>query len=256
MKGKIRMNEKRIEDKNQSSVQTYLYASDKERLRALVDEMSKNAAAAIEKSVLALKTGDRELAKKVIDEDDMIDEKEEQIDQECLYSIAMRQPVREDLRFVYSVMKIVVDLERIGDQAVNIAMNVLDVPEGTRFPKDAAESIESMSAENIKMLSEVMEAFAGEDETVICSARERRRTVKKMRNDAVLSLNKLLDSEKTCERDKLKLFSIVILTLRHLSRISDHVLNLAERVSFIATGISPLTLKRAQEENGKKKASL
>ncbi|MGD9666969.1 MAG: phosphate signaling complex protein PhoU [Synergistaceae bacterium] len=250
------MNEKRIEDKNQSSVQTYLYASDKERLRALVDEMSKNAAAAIEKSVLALKTGDRELAKKVIDEDDMIDEKEEQIDQECLYSIAMRQPVREDLRFVYSVMKIVVDLERIGDQAVNIAMNVLDVPEGTRFPKDAAESIESMSAENIKMLSEVMEAFAGEDETVICSARERRRTVKKMRNDAVLSLNKLLDSEKTCERDKLKLFSIVILTLRHLSRISDHVLNLAERVSFIATGISPLTLKRAQEENGKKKASL
>ena len=77
-----------------------------------------------------------------------------------------------------------------------------------------------------------------------------------MRNDAVLSLNILLDSEKTCERDKLKLFSIVLLTLRHLSRISDHVLNLAERVSFIATGISPLTLKRAQEENGKKKASL
>ena len=250
------MYDRSVGEKDQSSFQTYLYASDKERLRALVDEMSKNAAASIEKSVLALKERDRELAKKVIDEDDMIDEKEEQIDQECLYSIAMRQPVREDLRFVYSVMKIVVDLERIGDQAVNIAMNVLDVPEGTRFPKDASESIESMAAENIKMLSEVMEAFAGEDETVICSARERRRTVKKMRNDAVLSLNILLDSEKTCERDKLKLFSIVLLTLRHLSRISDHVLNLAERVSFIATGISPLTLKRAQEENGKKKANL
>ena len=150
------MYDRSVGEKDQSSVQTYLYASDKERLRALVDEMSKNAAASIEKSVLALKERDRELAKKVIDEDDMIDEKEEQIDQECLYSIAMRQPVREDLRFVYSVMKIVVDLERIGDQAVNIAMNVLDVPEGTRFPKDASESIESMAAENIKMLSEVM----------------------------------------------------------------------------------------------------
>ena len=104
------MNEKTVEDKNQSSVQSYLYASDKERLRLLVQEMSENAAASIENAVLALKTGDPKLAKKVIEEDDLIDEKEEQIDQECLYSIAMRQPVREDLRFVYSVMKIIVDL--------------------------------------------------------------------------------------------------------------------------------------------------
>ncbi len=242
------MSDKSVGEKDQSSVQSYLYASDKERLRTLVDEMSKNAAAAIEKSVLALKGRDPELAKKVIEEDDMIDEKEEQIDQECLYSIAMRQPVREDLRFVYSVMKIIVDLERIGDQAVNIAMNVLDLPEGTRFPEEIAAFVESMAAENIRMLSEVMEAFVGEDETVICSARERRRIIKRTRKEAVSKLKELVGCEKACEGSQLDLYCTAILTLRHLSRISDHVLNLAERVSFIATGISPLTLKRAQEK--------
>ena len=248
MKGMKRMSDKGITEKDKSSVQSYLYASDKERLRLLVREMSENAAVSIENAVLALKTGDRELAEKVIEEDDLIDEKEEQIDQECLYSIAMRQPVREDLRFVYSVMKIIVDLERIGDQAVNIAMNVLDVPEGTRFPEKIVEAAENMAAENIKMLSEVMEAFAGEDEKVICSAREHRRRVKRTRKEAVSKLNELLDCEKVCEAGRLKLFCTAILTLRHLSRVSDHVLNLAERVSFIATGISPLTLRRAQEK--------
>ena len=242
------MNKKRIEDKNQSSVQSYLYVSDKERLRLLVHEMSENAAASIENAVLALKTGDPKLAKKVIEEDDLIDEKEEQIDQECLYSIATRQPMREDLRFVYSVMKIIVDLERIGDQAVNIAMGVRDLPEGLTFPGEMMPFVEKMAEENIKMIEEVMQAFEAEDETVICATRERRKLIKKTRNDAVSMLDGIIASEKVCGSDRMKLFCAVILILRHLSRISDHVLNLAERVSFIATGISPLTLKKAQEK--------
>ncbi len=248
MKGMKRMSDKGITEKDKSSVQSYLYASDKERLRLLVREMSENAAVSIENAVLALKTGDRELAEKVIEEDDLIDEKEEQIDQECLYSIAMRQPVREDLRFVYSVMKIIVDLERIGDQSVNIAMNVLDLPNGLHFPEEIIPFVERMAEENIRMIREVTDAFAGDDETVICTARDRRKAIKGIRKNAVSKIDVLLGSEKACESDKLKLFCIVILTLIHLSRVSDHVLNLAERVSFIATGISPLTLKRAQEK--------
>ncbi len=246
------MADKNTEDKKQSSLERYLYAADKERLRALVEEMSQIAAASIEKAALALKSADAVLAEKVIEEDDLIDEKEEQIDQECLYSIAMRQPMREDLRFVYSVMKIIVDLERIGDQSVNIAMNVRDLPEGITFPEEMIPFVEKMAAENIKMIGEVMEAFAGEDETIICTARERRRSIKGIRNSAVSMLDKIIASQKFCESDRMRLFCTVILTLRHLSRISDHVLNLAERVSFIATGISPLTLKRAQDKSQQK----
>ncbi|MDD4159742.1 MAG: phosphate signaling complex protein PhoU [Synergistaceae bacterium] len=242
------MSEKKNEDKNQNSVQNYLYASDKERLQGLVKDMSDNAAASIEKAVHALKTKNIELAQKVIDGDDLIDEKEEQVDQECLYSIAMRQPVREDLRFVYSVMKIIVDLERIGDQSVNIAMNVMDIPKGFSFPEEIVPLAEDRAAENIGMIQEVMKAFAGEDETVICRARERRKKIKDLRRKAVSELDDLLESDTMYDSDKFRLFCTAILVLRHLSRISDHALNLAERVSFIATGISPLTLKRAQEK--------
>ncbi len=105
-----------------------------------------------------------------------------------------------------------------------------------------------MANENIRMIKEVMEAFAGDDETVICSAREHRKRVKGIRKSAVSNIEELIGSESGCDSEKLRLFCMVILILRHLSRISDHVLNLAERVSFIATGISPLTLKRAQEK--------
>lgn len=245
----IRMPNKKSSDKVQNSVQNYLYLSDKERLRLLVWEMSENAAASIENAVLALKTGDSEIAKKVIEEDDLLDEKEEQIDQECLYSIAMRQPVREDLRFVYSVMKIIIDLERIGDQSVNIAMNVIDLPKMHCFPKEIIPLVEKMVSENISMIREVMEAFTCDDETIICTARARRKTIKQTQKRAISGINELFESEKICENNnKLKLFCIVILILSHLSRISDHILNLAERVSFIATGISPLMLKRAQEK--------
>ena len=235
--------------KNENQViEAYLYASDKARLKDMVSDMGAKASDALQNAMDALRKFDLELADKVIRNDDVIDELEEQIDQECLYSIAMRQPVREDLRFVYSVMKIIVDLERIGDQSVNIAMNVLDLPNGLHFPEEIIPFVERMAEENIRMIREVTDAFAGDDETVICTARDRRKAIKGIRKNAVSKIDVLLGSEKACESDKLKLFCIVILTLRHLSRVSDHVLNLAERVSFIATGISPLTLKRAQEK--------
>jgi phosphate transport system protein len=252
LKGMIKMPEKKVEDKDQSGIQSYLYASDKERLRDLVSSMTQEAAASIRKAVIALKASDIEMARKVIDEDDLIDEKEEQIDQECLYSIAMRQPVREDLRFVYAVMKIVVDLERIGDQSVNIAMNVLDLKGNMRFPEEVIPFVENMAEENIKMLEEVMAAFTKEDAEVICSARERRKVIKETKRNAIVKINELFISEKSnlSEGDRLQLFYSILLTLRNLSRISDHTLNLAERVSFIATGISPLTSKR----NVRKKA--
>lgn len=248
LKGMIKMAAQEREIRNENRVQSYLYSSDKTRLTGFVSEMVESALSSIEKAVYSLSNLDLEMAKQVIEEDDLIDEKEEQIDQECLYSIAMRQPVREDLRFVYAVMKIIVDLERIGDQSVNIAMSVLDLPEGILFPEEIIPFVESMADENIMMIKEVMEAFVGDDETVICSAREQRRRVKTIKKSAFLKLDELLDSVRDSDSEKQRLFCMVILILRHLSRISDHALNLAERVSFIATGISPLTLKRAQEK--------
>ena len=106
------------------TLENYLYTSDKARMYALVCDMMNEACRNLERAVKALEESDLALADQVIQNDEKVDELEERIDQECLYSIAMRQPLREDLRYVYAVMKIVIDVERIGDQAVNLALRL------------------------------------------------------------------------------------------------------------------------------------
>jgi phosphate transport system regulatory protein PhoU len=98
-----------------------LRSADRERILAMVAEMGELAVTAVEEAVHALQAQDDARCDKVISGDDAVDELEHRIDQECLASIALRQPVREDLRFVFAVLKSIADLERIGDQAVNIA---------------------------------------------------------------------------------------------------------------------------------------
>lgn len=240
--------------RNEHDVEAYLYASDKARLMTLVKEMAKKAGVSLEKAVTAMQNFNHVMAQSVIDEDDAIDEMEEKIDQECLYSIAMRQPVREDLRFVYAVMKIIVDLERIGDQAVNIAMNVKRLPGKFGFPTTLLPYMLKMSEEDNIMLAEVVQALTREDDTIVCSTKTRRRKVRDIRDDALANLSTLSASEAGEGNDRIIVLLLVMLTFRHLSRISDHILNLAERVSFIATGISPLILKRKAKDEKKDKS--
>jgi len=76
---------------------------------------------ATEKALVALIERRGELAQEVIDEDDLIDDKEVRIEEECLKILALYQPVANDLRFVITVLKVNNDIERVGDLAVNIA---------------------------------------------------------------------------------------------------------------------------------------
>ena len=232
----------------EEDIEAYLYASDKARLVSMVTEMADRAGMALSRSVEALQTMDVKLAQNVIDDDDFIDEMEEQIDQECLYSIAMRQPMREDLRFVYAVMKISTDLERIGDQAVNISLRLKKLASARaniRCPM--LDKINEMAREDGTMLSEVMQAFLKNDESDIFSTRTRRKTVHKARDEAVDAVLRDNNPDSAADITTGELF-LALWILRHLSRISDHVLNLAEKVVFIATGVSPLTLKKKNQQ--------
>ena len=104
-----------------AEIQSILYESDRERIVSLVVEMGKSASSLLENAVFAFLNHDAALARKVVEDDDLIDAMESQVDQECLGSIAMRSPAKEELYFILAVLKIITDLERIGDQAVNIA---------------------------------------------------------------------------------------------------------------------------------------
>ncbi|RPI99189.1 MAG: phosphate signaling complex protein PhoU, partial [Deltaproteobacteria bacterium] len=84
---------------------------------------------AIRDAIKALLERNSELAKKVIEDDDVIDSKEVEIDEFCLRLLALRQPAARDLRFITTAIKINYDLERMGDMAVNICERVLELNE-------------------------------------------------------------------------------------------------------------------------------
>lgn len=240
-----------LENKHkEDDLDAYLYASDKKRLVSMVQEMADRAVDALKRAINALQHIDLALAEQVI-ADDYIDEMEEQIDQECLYSIAMRQPMREDLRFVYAVMKIITDIERIGDQAVNVALRLkklAQIPGVNVCPMLAM--ITEMAHEDVVMLGEAMDAFVKEDGEVVSVIRTRRKRVHRIRDAAVEELLRNSAPAHPSDITTGELF-VSMWILRHLSRISDHALNLAEKVAFIATGVSPLTLKKNNQKTAR-----
>jgi phosphate transport system protein len=233
----------------------YLYASDKERLINLVIEMAEEALKSVVIAVESLNEADGMKAENVIERDDVIDEIEEKIDQECLYSIAMRQPMREDLRFVYAVTKIITDLERIGDQGVNIAQCSLKllkaegVNESSYFGENrpVLKEILSMCSQIEIMFKELITAFVNEEEN---TAHEVMKMCSKFHETGEKAVNDLalFASEKNIS-EVLNIFTNALWIVRHLDRIGDHIMNIAERVCFIVTGITPESLKKKQKGN-------
>ena len=90
------------------------------RMGALVEEIIKT-------TVTALKEQDLDLARKVCEKDDEIDQLEIEIEKECMMLLALQQPLAKDLRTIASALKIITDLERMGDNAVNIAKVALEI---------------------------------------------------------------------------------------------------------------------------------
>lgn len=233
--------------KNESSernLENYLYFSDKARIYTLVQQMTLNAREALSKAIAALCSLDLIEGENVIDGDDAIDELEEQIDQECLYSIAMRQPMREDLRYVYAVMKIITDIERIGDQAVNVVERLKTYVNDYhgRAPLPKIDDLLDVSHQCSDMIDDFLVALEKEDGNVLDVIHKKRcETVRICRKCTDLLMQRLYSpylSETPAE------IFIVIDIFRHLKRVTDHLMNLGEKVYFIATGISPLTLKK------------
>ena len=95
--------------KKNGRVESLLYSADRAKILEMVKKMGAMASDAFSKAIKALENRDDVMANAVIKDDDDIDDLEALIDDECLSSIAMRQPVREDLRFVFAVLKIITD---------------------------------------------------------------------------------------------------------------------------------------------------
>ena len=218
-----------------ATIRSFLYATDRERIVSKVVLMGERAAQLLENSVSALLDQDSALARRIIAEDDAIDQMEGEIDQECLGSIAMRSPGKDELYFVFAVLKIITDLERIGDQAVNIAEKALKVTPAVVFPR--RDALLKMLRVVLSMFRQALQAFRNEDKHMAATLWKRDDEVDSMYaqcyadflHDAVAHSGN--DDPQTMEIGALELW-----TARHLERAGDHVINIVERVYFMVEG--------------------
>ncbi|MGD9072760.1 MAG: phosphate signaling complex protein PhoU [Desulfobacterales bacterium] len=192
-------------------------------LGALVEERVRLAAEAVENK-------DAEAAQRIIKTDYEIDEMEVEIEEECLKVLALHQPVAIDLRFLIAVIKINNDLERIGDQAVNIAqrVSVLAKHNDKDFDFDYAQMAEKAET----MLRMSLDALVNLDEDLASKVVTMDDEVDQIQKDAY-------DRIKTAmieNTDKIGYMINLLLISRHLERLADHATNIAEEVIYLVEG--------------------
>lgn len=184
----------------------------------------------IEVATRALTAQDLGLAKQVYTMDDKIDELELEIELECMKLIALQQPMAKDLRVIGSILKIITDLERMGDHAVNIAKVTLEIGDEP-FIKPLID-IPKMAKLTQDMVNKSLDAFVKSDIELAREVAKDDDEVDLLYEKIYMELiNKMLDN-----REIVKQATNLIFIGRFLERIADHATNIGERVIYMVTG--------------------
>jgi len=205
-------------------------SSELEHLKEMLLKMAALAEAAIRKSVDSLVERESELASQVIREDQQINTYDVKIDEECIRLLALKQPMGKDLRFITTAMKITTDLERIADNAVNIAERALELNQEPLLKPYI--DIPRMSRIAQGMVRDTIEAFVHDDVRLAMDVI--------MRDDQVDDLNELVWKELMLimTKDPSTVSRAVKITYisKYLERIGDHATNIAETVVYMVEG--------------------
>ena len=201
------------------------------KLKENLLKMAGLAERAISNAVEALVKRDTSLAEKTIAEDEKINRMEILIDDMCLKLLALHQPMAADLRFITSAMRINTELERIGDQAVNIAERVISLNQEPQLKPYI--DIPRMAEITQSMVKDVLDAFVNGDAHLARSVCERDDQVDGL-NDQVFRelLTYMMADSKAIARAV-----HLIIVSRCLERIADHATNIAEGVIFMVKAL-------------------
>ena len=196
--------------------------------RALI-EMGALCEEVIALAAKALLTGDVSLAEKVAPLDREIDQKERSIESQCLKLLLQQQPVARDLRQISAALKMITDMERIGDQAEDIAEIVCTVP---RHGPETMDIVRKMATSAIQMVTESIEAFVKSD---IMLAR------KVVSDDDIVDgcfdqVKKALIARIAADPGDGEYAVDLLMIAKYFERIGDHATNIAEWVIFSVTG--------------------
>jgi phosphate transport system protein len=183
----------------------------------------------LQQAMHAIKTADIHLARKIIETDVEIDQREIELEEECLKILALYQPVATDLRFLVAVIKINNDLERIADYAANIARRF---ETSSQAPDKFKYDYTAMANQAAKMLKLSLDALVRWNVDMACDVRNMDKQVNRMRNEAYDSMKKDIQKHPEMVSEIINMYLIS----RHLERIGDHSTNIAEEVIYLIEG--------------------
>jgi len=200
------------------------------QLNNMLIEMGALIETAIALATQALREQDVELAKKAIVYEQEIDRKEKDIEALCLKLLLQQQPIAKDLRLISSALKMITDMERIGDQAADIAEIAIILAKTPLIKK--LEHIPQMAVAAVKMVSDSIDAFVKKDLELAKAVIKYDDLVDDLFDKVRFDLIELIRADSANGVQALDLMMIA----KYFERIGDHATNIAEWVVFSITG--------------------
>ena len=208
------------------------YEADLTALKAALVEMGQNSADAVEAALEALCTADAEAAAAIVKGDGRINNMERDIEHRCMALLLRQQPVAGDLRHISTAMKVVTDIERMGDHASDIAEIIPHLVTVRKERDPAVSQAIAMGRKAYQMIIDAMDALTAEDEIAA------RRVI--AADDAVdydfNAIKHTLAQEIAADPAKVDAALDLLMVIKYLERIGDHAVNVAEWVEFVRTG--------------------
>jgi phosphate transport system protein len=208
-----------------------VYERELSRLSRHVHAMADHAEKMVRDAVLALMSRDERLAAEVVEADARLDEMEIVADQLCVELMAKRAPVGRDLRLCTATLKMVTDIERIGDLAVNIGRRVCELG-----PQPLPEEVAMLARSAVEELGLALQALRSRDPALARQLRDRDEGTDECNRAAFQRVIGLASGETGEDAPGFEYLLATTSVCRHLERIGDHSVNLAEMVVFLVEG--------------------
>ena len=208
------------------------YDTDLESLKKSLTEMGRSSADAVENVLEALCVADADAAAAIVKGDARINNMERDIEHRCMTLLLRQQPVAGDLRRISTAMKVVTDIERIGDHAADIAEIIPHLVTVRKAGDPAVSQAIAMGKKAHQMILDALAALMAEDELAA------RKVI--AADDAVdydfNAIKHQLAQEIAEDPGKVDAALDLLMVIKYLERIGDHAVNVAEWVQFVRTG--------------------
>lgn len=198
-----------------------------DELKIFTESVADLVSNAIEQSMTSLEESNQDMAKEVISGDQRVDELNQKIEERCMELLALQQPMAKDLRMIIGILKIGIDLERIGDLAVDIARATIQLKDNAQIIKPV--HIQRMADTARKMLHQAIEALKNDDADLARQTTKWDYEIDGLYAKARDALLKIIIEKPETLNGAISL----LMVNRHIERCGDHICNICEAIVYM-----------------------